>query len=389
MSDERPNDPPPTHGPAGGSPRARIPAIGPETRGVAVLMPTWLGDIVMATASLHRLRRVVPEARITALVPPGMDSVLEGCGALDAVVAIQGKGVAGPVRTAAAIRRTGADTVVLLPNSPRSAIAAALSGRRIRVGTPRGGRGMLLSHRVPPPPKVAAGSPVPAVVHYDRIIAFALGQEPWPLEGPDADRLRPTLVARESDRVAAREVLGPLADHPTLLLVPGGNRENKRWPGERFATVARSLRETHGLLPVITGSPGERTLCAAIAAAVGPQVVDAAAAGGGLAAVKGLVAAARLVLSNDTGPRHLAAGLGTPTVALFGPTDHRWTSLPGVPESILLAEPFLPETLVADRHAALCRIDRIPVSDVLHAAAARLAAATPASPAPPVPGPIA
>lgn len=367
---------------------ANGPAIGPATGGIVVVMPTWLGDIVMATAALGRLRRAAAGARITAVVPPGMDTVLGGSDAVDEVLAIDGKGPAGPLRTAAAIRRTGADAVVLLPNSPRSAIAAALSGRRIRVGTPAGGRGVLLSHRVPPP-GIAAGAPVPAVVHYDRIIAFALGEEPWPLEGPEAIRLRPSLQLRDADRLAAERVLGEHAGRSVLLLVPGGNRASKRWPAERFAAVARRLRETRGLLPVVTGSPGERDLCREIAAAIGPPVVDAAASGGGLAAVKGLVAAARLVVSNDTGPRHLAAGLGTPAVVLFGPTDHRWTSLPGVRETILLAEPFLPESLVADRHAARCRIDRIPVSDVLHAAEHELASAATASPAIPDPGPSA
>lgn len=377
----------PTDPPTRTAADAGPPAIGAGTRGIVVLMPTWLGDIVMATAALHRLREAAADARITAIVPPGMDTVLGGGDAVDEVLAIDGKGPAGPLRTAAAIRRTGAESVVLLPNSPRSAIAAALSGRRIRVGTTDGGRGVLLSHRVPPAPD--AGGPVPAVVHYDRIIAFALGQEPWPIEGPEASGLRPTLRVRDADRRAADEVLGEHAGRPLVLLVPGGNRATKRWPAERFAAVARRLRDAHELVPVITGSPGERELCREIAAAIGPPVVDAAAAGGGLAAVKGLVAAARLVVSNDTGPRHLAAGLGTPAVVLFGPTDHRWTSLPGVRETILLAEPFLPETLVADRHAALCRIDRIPVSDVLHAADGALAAeAGPAAaaPAPPDPG---
>ncbi len=362
------------------------PAIGPGTRGIVVLMPTWLGDIVMATAALHRLRRAAADARITAIVPPGMDTVLGGSDAVDAVVTVDGKGAAGPLRTAAVIRRTNAEAVVLLPNSPRSAIAAALSGRRIRVGTPAGGRGVLLSHRVPPSPAVAAAAPVPAVVHYDRIVAFALGQEPWPASGPEAIRLRPSLQLRDADRLAADRVLGEHAGRPVLLLVPGGNRASKRWPAERFAAVARRLRDAHALLPVITGSPGERELCREIATAIGPPVVDAAASGGGLAAVKGLVATARLLVSNDTGPRHLAAGLDTPTVVLFGPTDHRWTSLPGVRETILLAEPFLPETLVADRHADLCRIDRIPVSDVLHAADRQLAHAAAAPTAPPDPG---
>ena len=90
-----------------------------------------------------------------------------------------------------------------------------------------------------------------------------------------------------------------------------------------------------------------------------------------LGVLKAVIAEAALMVTNDTGPRHIAAALGTPAVVLFGPTDHRWTTLPGsrITERLLLAEPFLPEALTADRHGDSCAIDRISAGDVTEAAA--------------------
>ncbi|MFO0875558.1 MAG: glycosyltransferase family 9 protein [Phycisphaerales bacterium] len=95
--------------------------------------------------------------------------------------------------------------------------------------------------------------------------------------------------------------------------------------------------------------------------------VDLAARGVTLGALVGVLADAALLVTNDTGPRHIAIGVATPVVALFGPTDHRFTAIPGARERRLLAEPFLPEEAVADRRPEACRIDRIEVGDVVHA----------------------
>ena len=86
-----------------------------------------------------------------------------------------------------------------------------------------------------------------------------------------------------------------------------------------------------------------------------------------------ILAGAALAVTNDTGPRHIAAALGTPVVSLFGPTDHRWTILPDIVERRILSEPFLPEEHLADRHPQRCRIDRITPDDVFAAASALLA----------------
>ena len=89
-----------------------------------------------------------------------------------------------------------------------------------------------------------------------------------------------------------------------------------------------------------------------------------------------MIGASDLLITNDTGPRHLAAACNTPAIALFGPTDHRWTTLPGVEESLLLAEPFIDEAHMADSHPQSCRIERICVGDVLFHASRRLEQAT-------------
>jgi heptosyltransferase II len=93
--------------------------------------------------------------------------------------------------------------------------------------------------------------------------------------------------------------------------------------------------------------------------------------GGSLGSLKALLAdpRCRLMVTNDTGPRHIAAAFGVPVVTLFGPTDPRWTTIPVRPggEAVLVADPTLPADEVADDHPERCRIERIEVERVIGA----------------------
>ncbi len=71
------------------------------------------------------------------------------------------------------------------------------------------------------------------------------------------------------------------------------------------------------------------------------------------------------MITNDTGPRHLAVATGTPVIKLYGPTDFRWTKYDCENDVAILAEPFLPAELIADNHEQACAIDKIPASDVI------------------------
>lgn len=331
-------------------------------RRILVVMPTWVGDACMATPSLAALAAFARArgARIEALARPGIDALLEGHPALDAIhVSRMRLGPRDISRELRPLRTPRIDAAVLLPNSWRSALAARLCGARRTIGYARGGRGILLTHRMHAPPRAR---PVPATDYYAALAAFATG-------GASPASQPMSLAATDADVAAAERLLGPGA--PALLVNPGANRADKRWPAHRFAEAARLIAQRHGLRVAVTGGPAEAALVAEVAGAAGG--LDLVARGITLRTLKGVMHRSALLLCNDTGPRHIAAALGTPCVALFGPTDHRWTSpLPGARERLLIAEPFIDDAHVADAMPQACTIERISAGDVAHAAAAIL-----------------
>lgn len=136
------------------------------------------------------------------------------------------------------------------------------------------------------------------------------------------------MVATEEARVVGQLLVSQLGDRKPLIgMAPGGGINPgtvmliKRWPAERFAEVGRQLVAS-GAGVVLCGSPDEVELCAEIAAGIGEGVLNLAGQTDKLQLV-GVLAACRVVIANDSGPLHMAAALGLPTVALFGPTDPR------------------------------------------------------------------
>ncbi|MDY7109050.1 MAG: glycosyltransferase family 9 protein [Planctomycetota bacterium] len=331
-----------------------------ELERLLVIAPTWLGDTVMATPVLRAIRHHRPETQIIVATRRGLGAVLAGAPFVDELIELDMQGLLGPLRAAGAIRGKRPRAILLLPNSFRSALTARLSGTPIRIGYRRDGRGMLLTHGLRPE---RADRPTPAPVYYARLGAFALG-------GGSIDTRMELFVSDEES--AAGEALLADVDGPFVLFVPGASKREKRWPAERFARVADALRASRGLRCLITGTPAERDVIDAVSAAAAGPVIDLSRRGVTLGSLKAVIRRAKLMITNDTGPRHIAAAFGTPTVSLFGPTDPRWTALPQAHERVVLAEPFLPEELIADRFAKLCAIDRIVVSDVLAAAEALL-----------------
>jgi heptosyltransferase-2 len=315
-------------------------------------MPTWIGDVCMATPTLRLLRDRLPEdASIIAAMRPGMTPLLQGLPWLDDIIECDPRGLAGPWRAGSRLAAVKPDAILVLPGSWRSALTARLSGARKRIGYARDARGWLLTDAVKPPDR---SQPVATIAWYAQLV------------DPTTEAGLPEFAVTDSDRADAAEVLPPHFKHYAVL-VPGANRTDKRWPAERFVEIANRLHSSRGWSIVVAGGPSEQSLCGEVASACAGPVVDLAAAGSSLGALKAIVAEAQLMITNDTGPRHVAIGLGTPVVSLFGPTDHRWTLMPEANECRLLAEPFLPESLVADRCAAACAIDRITIEDVYQA----------------------
>ncbi len=333
-----------------------------------IVLPSWVGDAVMATPALRLLREGMPGAFLGGLARPGIDEVLAGTPFLDEVHVERASGVMGPKRVAATLRPRRYDAALLLTNSFSSALTTRLAFIPRRIGYARDGRSLLVTERLAAPRRAdGRWAPVSAVTYYwNAACALVPGATtaPW-------DALPPgclTLAVRPEDERAADDVLaraGVPVGGRMAVLNPGGNNPAKRWPPDRFSGLAAYLRDRHAMAILVSGSPGEADLADRIASGAGDGCHALPRHGLGLAALKAIVRRSALMVTTDTGPRHFAVAFNVPVVTLFGPTDRRWTTIPApAGEEVVVADPTLPPEEVADDHPDRCRVDRITLDRV-------------------------
>jgi heptosyltransferase-2 len=283
-----------------------------------VIAPNWIGDAVMSLPVLRALKANAPHRRLAVLARPGPAAVYRAAGIADDVIAAPGLLAAG--RAAA---RGGFAEAWLLPNSFRAALVPWLGRIPDRIGYATDGRGPLLTNPLPLPPRTDH-----QLRDYDQLLES---------RGIEPDRDPPRLPVPADSAARAREALaraGLPADRSLVLLAPGAAFSwTKRWPAQRFGEVGRLLLEK-GLLPAVAIGPGEEGLAEAARVAAGGYLP---ALGADLDPVDlaALSARARVVVANDSGPMHLAAAVGTPVVAIFGPTDPGRTGPCGAPFEVL------------------------------------------------------
>ena len=332
---------------------------------LCVILPSWIGDTVMATPALRALRKNLPTTHITLLGRAGLRTILSGLPFFDECVEHRMRGWLGPLSNLKPIRAINADAMLLFPNSLRSALIAYASGARTRIGWNRQHRGWFLTHPATAP---FMAIPYSSVDTYCDLTELALGTT-------ISDRTVQLRCSTEELAHGFRLLDG--LERPRVILNPGANRIDKRWSTAKFAALAIALRKQCGAGVAVTGSENERAVVDAIVSASDGAAISMIDRGVTLNGLKGAIAQADLLITNDTGPRHIAAGLDTPCVSLFGPTDHRYTTL-HEPQSansnapprewLLIADPFLPKEVSANHVAQITRVERISVGDVAHAA---------------------
>ncbi len=292
----------------------------PRTTGKSILVvaPNWLGDAVMALPFVRALRRARPGDSLTVLARRGPAAVFRAEGSADGVWV-----ASGFARDLATLSRSRVDEAWLLPNSFRSALLTFLARVPKRIGYATDGRSALLTEALPRP-----GGTGHQLREYDALLAAS------DIE-PDRDPPRlPIPPTAEDTARRAFAAAGLPGGAPLVLLAPGAAfGPTKQWPAERFAALADKLAE-RGLLSGIVVGPGEERLGEDISrrARHRPVVLGADLDPVELAA---LLRRARAVVSNDSGPMHLAAAVGTPVVAFFGPTDPGRTGPIGSPARVL------------------------------------------------------
>ncbi len=278
---------------------------------IAVRLPNWLGDTVMAVPALVAVRAAWPQARVLAAGP--WATLLAQQGLAD-VLADYPRTWRGRLRAADTVSAFAPELAIVLPNSLESALAAWYWGARRRVGFAVSGRSLLLTDAVP----MAAPRPHQIdeyLMLVERSGAPAATREPV-LKPPGADSQVRTEACRllEAAGVPSRGAAPRIAVH-----LGAAYGSAKLWPLERVMEFCRLLA-AEGATAILLGAPGDAPAAATITAAapalslVGrdrPVLLPAM-----LAEMDALVA-------GDTGVAHLAAALGTPVVTLFGPTDPR------------------------------------------------------------------
>ena len=321
------------------------------TERFVVRAPNWLGDAVMALPALAALRQQV-EGKLIVAVRPGLVPLFEEDTSArpDEIVPVD------PDREAAQLKAIDAGTIVLFPNSFNSAWLAFRSGIRDRWGYRAAGRRGLLTRSVSRP-----RGHVHQVEYYLELVRTL---------GFDAVDDVPRLAARgatleRADALLRRE--GVPADARLIGLAPGAAYgQAKRWPPPRVAQLIVHAAAS-GLMPVLVGALNDRATARAIESAL-PRDVRVADLTGRttLRELVGVLARCAAFVSNDSGAMHVAAALGVPLTAIFGPTDERETAPrgPGV-RDVILRDVFCRPCMLRD-----CPIDhrcmkRISVDAVL------------------------
>jgi heptosyltransferase-2 len=290
---------------------------------IAVFLPNWVGDAVMATPAVRALRSHFDAAHLIGVVRPYIGSVLEGSHWLDELIFLdrQPWSRRWPA-VAARLHRYGVDLAILFPNSFRAALVAWLGRCRRRVGYARPGRSFLLTEAHEPVCDARGKRrPSPVMLSYNGLVEAV---------GCPVTSSRMELFTTARDETAAHAVWqqAGFAGHAEVIcLNPGAAFGSaKCWPGESFAALARELVDQRGAGVLVLCGPGERGLAHRIAAQANrPAVHCLADYPVSLGLTKACVRRASLLITTDSGPRHFAAAFDRPVVTLFGPTHIAWT----------------------------------------------------------------
>jgi predicted lipopolysaccharide heptosyltransferase III len=278
---------------------------------ILVVKLRYVGDVLLATPVLSRLREEFPKAHLAMLVNPGTEDVVRGHPALDDVLVVERGNLAWQWRFVRDLRARRFDLVIDLTDSDRSAILSRLTGAPIRLGYNSEGRWR--------------GRFYTRIVEADR---FAMHQVRYHLAAMETLGLTgpppvPVLTIPSEARSAAVHLLrgvGIEDSRPLVCLHAGARWWFKSWPAERFAALADLIQTETSAQALFLGGEQERSAGDKITEAM-KSPFRSLIGRTDLPQLGAVLARAILMVSNDNGPMHMAAALRVPVIGLFGPSD--------------------------------------------------------------------
>lgn len=292
---------------------------------VVVILPRWVGDAVMTTPMLRALRKWLgPQGRLTGLMPPSFEGLFADTPWFDERIGYERRSPDASLGLSAVARRLRGmrpDIAVIVPNSLSAAALAWLSGAPRRVGWCRNLRGCLLTDRLQPRWKgwrVEPGSTAEMAM----ALALKLGVPAEPLR---LELATSAIDEAEADRLLAE--LFPGGDGPLVILNDNSaNGVARAWGADRFGELAGWLADRLPAARVLVHcGPADRAEAEGIVRRADRPCVRGMHHHPSLpfGLSKALIRRAALVVTSDSGPRHIAAAFSVPTVVLLGPTDPR------------------------------------------------------------------
>jgi len=288
---------------------------------ILIRSTNWIGDAIMTTPAVRSIRENFPDAEITLLALPWVADVFAASPRVDHIFVYEKngrhQGIGGKLTLASDLRHKKYDAAILLQNAFEAAFITTLARIPVRGGYTTDGRRILLTHGV----KKHSDIDLKHQVHYYQEMLAGLGLVP----GKDQLELFLAPDARQSADQGLKHFFARHGRVPVVGLNPGAAYgPAKRWPAEKFGRLARLVCAQTDALLLIFGTDADCEAAAHIAAAVPDQagrILDLTGKTN-LATAMAYIDRCDAFVTNDSGLMHVAAALQTPTVAIFGSTDH-------------------------------------------------------------------
>jgi heptosyltransferase III len=297
-------------------------------RNVLIIKLRYIGDVLLATPTIRSIKAACPDVRITMMVNRGTEDVLFGNQDLDEIIVLDKGSLLAQGQFIAGLRHRQFETVIDLTDGDRSAFLSWISGAPVRIGfnDEQRWRGRYYTQIVPS---------VPGARH--RIERDLEVLKPLGIQVGSQD---PQLWLTPEEEKSADELLDQLGvqrSNPTIILQPGARYWFKAWPPDRYAELADRLTSQYDCQVLIGGSNQDVDLARQIRQTAKSKPIIVA----GRTTIKQFSAIAKrsaLFVGSDSGAMHIASAVGTPVVALFGPSNPSEWGPRGGPVEILYKE---------------------------------------------------
>ena len=298
-----------------------------NTNKIIIRSPNWVGDVVMATTAFRCIRENFPNAKITIALKSYIQKLIEGTPWFDELLILDSKDQ--PPRGTQyisiinQIRSKGYDLGFIFPNSFSSALLFWLGGVKRRIGYKRDARSWLLTDGINRLYENGRFRPIYMGDYYLRLCT-AVGCE---VRSKDLELFITEEGQRRADEIFEKYNLNN--SHPLILLNPGAAYgSSKCWTAEGFAKTADLLSKQLDCNIAIVCAPHEMKLAADIERAAKSKLINLANQIISLDVLKALIKRCALLITVDSGPRHIAVAFKRPVVTLMGPNDPRYTESP-------------------------------------------------------------